>query len=279
MEFVAALVIFKRHEPRRDDKAAPRAASQFDGFLPPVSIQTPREQRAGPICQNPKAGAFCTGEMPVSLCEISLVKESLGERKSIRQQQPDSPENLAPRCGSVSLRRCTEPAVTRTRAAGPRGDARDRCCMGANAVWLREAFQLLRALRVAAAAISSPRPTRFERLSRGGPGERAATSVLHRRPGSVTRHRNPSWKRRGAGRREAGSFSGRRDDHLLCRQAHRSGVFGGGDRRRQIENFTCVDVHGFLRRIGRALMSIRAMRRCSVHGKRSSTRTGFARRR
>ena len=223
-----------------DDQLFQSRRQQFDASRHPF-IYTPGDNE-WTDCHNPKAGGFVPEERLAKLREIFFSrKESLGRRKLELEQQPDFPENLRWRRGRV--------VFLTLHIVGSNNNLDDAVehggRMAANIFWMREAFALARRDSAAAVAIFTQANPRFERSF-----PRGRTTALEIGPAPKTPSGYadflPELEKEVVGYGKPVVFL-HGDTHYfrVDKPLFRSGVFGGGDRGRQIENFTRVEVHGF----------------------------------
>jgi hypothetical protein len=217
---------------------------QFDASRHPF-IYTPGDNE-WTDCHNPKAGGFVPEERLAALRRIFFAdKRSLGQRRLELEQQAQFPENLRWRRGGVLFLTLHIVGSNNNLGRTPEGDAEYRSRMAANIVWMRESFQIAKAENAAAVAIFTQANPRFERsYPKGrvtalgiGPAPTAPSGFADFLPvleSEVVGYGRPVLFLHG-------------DTHYfrVDKPLFRSGVFGGGDRGRQIENFTRVEVHGF----------------------------------
>ena len=227
-----------------DDKLLQSRRQQFDGSRHPF-IYTPGDNE-WTDCHNAKAGGFVPEERLAALRRIFFAeKKSLGQRKLDLEQQPDFPENLRWRRGSVLFLTLHIVGSNNNLGRTAEGDAEYRARMAANAVWLREAFELAQRENAAAVAIFTQANPRFERSF---PGGRVTALQIGPSPKAPSGYADflPELEKAVLGYGKPVLFL-HGDTHYfrVDKPLFRSGVFGGGDRGRQIENFTRVEVHGF----------------------------------
>ena len=197
-------------------------------------------------CQNPKAGGFVPEERLAKLREVFFsTHESLGRRKLALEQQPQFPENLRWRRGGVLFMTLHIIGSNNNLGRTPEGDAEQRDRMAANVAWMREGFALASKENAAGVAIFTQANPRFERVFPGG-----RVSALGIGPASTTPSGYadflPLLEREVAAYRKPVLFL-HGDTHYLRidKPLFRTGEKGGGDRGRQLENFTRVEVYGY----------------------------------
>jgi len=245
VEFVVHLGDFKPGTTQNcDDRLYESRRRQFDASRHPF-IYTPGDND-WTDCHNAKAGGFVPEERLAALRRIFFAsKQSLGERKLEVEQQPGFPENLRWRRGAVFFLTVHTVGSNNNLGRTPEGDAEYRGRMAANLAWLRDAFAAAARANAAAVAIFTQANPRFERSY---PKGRVGSLGIGPAPGGASGYAEllPALER------EAVAF-GRPvlfvhgDTHYfrVDKPLFRAGVFGGGDRGRQLENFTRVEVHGF----------------------------------
>lgn len=217
---------------------------QFDASRHPF-ILTPGDND-WTDCHNPKAGGFVPEERLAALRRIFFAdKRSLGQRKLEVEQQPGFPENLRWRRGGVVFATLHIVGSNNNLGRSAEGDAEYRSRMAANVAWMREAFALARRDNAAALAILTQANPRFERSF---PGGRRNALQIGPSPTAPSGYADflPELER------EVGAFGKpvlfvHGDTHYfrVDKPLFRAGVFGAGDRGRQLENFTRVEVHGY----------------------------------
>ena len=197
-------------------------------------------------CHAPKAGGFVPEERLSALRRTFFAdKRSLGQRKLDMEQQAGFPENLRWQRGGVVFATLHIVGSNNNLGRSPEGDAEFRSRMAANIAWLRQAFASAKKENAAGIALFTQANPRFERTFPKG-----RTNALGLGPVPVT----PSgyadlWP---ALEQEVAAFNRpvlfvHGDTHYfrVDKPLFRTGVFGGGDRGRQLENFTRIEVHGF----------------------------------
>ena len=227
-----------------DDKLLESRRQQFDASRHPF-IYTPGDNE-WTDCHNPKAGGFVPEERLAALRRIFFAgKQSLGQRKLELEQQPQFPENLRWRRGGVLFLTLHIVGSNNNLGRTPEGDAEFRSRMAANVAWMREAFETARRENAAAVAIFTQANPRFERSF---PKGRVSALQIGPSPTTPSGYADflPELEKEVLGYGKPVLFL-HGDTHYfrVDKPLFRSGVFGGGDRGRQIESFTRVEVHGY----------------------------------
>ena len=217
---------------------------QFDASRHPF-IYTPGDNE-WTDCHNPKAGGFVPEERLAKLREVFFSsKKSLGRRKIALEQQPQVPENLRWRRGGVLFLTLHIVGSNNNLGRTPEGDAEYRGRMAANVAWMREAFAVAKRENVAAVAIFTQANPRFERSF---PKGRVNALQIDPSPKAPSGYADflPELEREVSGYARPVLFL-HGDTHYfrVDKPLFRTGEFGGGDRGRQIESFTRVEVHGY----------------------------------
>ena len=223
-----------------DDKLFLSRKQQFDASRHPF-IYTPGDND-WTDCHNEKTGRFDPVERLAKLREIFFGdKRSLGQRKLALEQQAKLPENLRWRRGGVLF-------VT-LHMVGPNNNLETAAEHGerdaANIAWLREAFDLAKREQAAALALFTQANPRFERSyppgrMRGtgtGPPPKSASgfaAFLVELEKEVLAYGKPVLFVHG-------------DTHYfrVDKPLFRTGAEGPGERGRQIESFTRIEIYGF----------------------------------
>lgn len=223
-----------------DDQLFESRRRQFDASRHPF-IYTPGDNE-WTDCHNPKAGGYVPEERLAKLRAVFFSrKDSLGGRKLELEQQPDFPENRRWRRGGVVF--LTLHIVGSNNNLDNAVEYRGR--MAANVAWMREAFALAKRDSAAAVAIFTQANPRFERSF---PRGRTAALEIGPAPKTPSGYADflPELEKEVVGYGKPVVFL-HGDTHYfrVDKPLFRSGVFGGGDRGRQIENFTRLEVHGF----------------------------------
>lgn len=193
-------------------------------------------------CHNPKAGGYVPEERLAALRRIFFAdRASLGRRKLELEQQAAFPENLRWRRSGVLF--LTLHLVGSNNNLDNAEEHRGR--MAANVAWMREAFELAKREKAAAVAIFTHANPRFDRATPGGRLGSLGIGPAPKTPSGFAEFL-PALER------EVVSFGKpvlflHGDTHYfrVDKPLFRAGVFGGGDRGRQVENFTRVEVHGY----------------------------------
>ncbi|HEV3008532.1 MAG TPA: metallophosphoesterase family protein [Burkholderiales bacterium] len=227
-----------------DDKLFESRRQQFNASRHPL-IYTPGDND-WTDCHNPKAGGYVPEERLASLRRILFAdRQSLGRRKLELEQQPDFPENLRWRRGNILFLTLHIVGSNNNLGRTPEGDAEYGNRMAANVAWIRDAFALAKRDNAAAVAIFTQANPRFERSFPGGRVTALGVGPVPKAPSGYADFL-PELEKEVLGYGKPVLFL-HGDTHYfrVDKPLFRSGVFGGGDRGRQIENFTRVEVHGF----------------------------------
>jgi hypothetical protein len=193
-------------------------------------------------CHNPKAGGYVPEERLSALRRIFFAEKlSLGRSKLGLEQQAAFPENLRWRRAGVLF--LTLHLVGSNNNLDNPEEHRGR--MAANVAWMREAFELAKRDKAAALAIFTHANPRFERAT---PAGRIGSLGIGPAPKTPSGYAEfvPELEKAVVGFGKPVLFL-HGDTHYfrVDRPLFRAGVFGGGDRGRQVENFTRVEVHGY----------------------------------
>jgi Calcineurin-like phosphoesterase len=223
-----------------DDKLFQRRKQQFDASRHPF-IYTPGDNE-WTDCHNPKAGGFDPVERLAKLREIFFPgKQSLGKRKLALEQQPKFPENQRWRRGSVLF--ITIHMVGDNNNLGSADEYRER--NAANLAWMREGFDLAQREQAAAVAIFAQANPRFERSYPPGRMRGTGTGPPPSRPSGFTDFVAALEKEVGAYAKPVLFAHGDTHYFRIDKPLFRTGVEGPGERGRQLENFTRVEIFGF----------------------------------
>jgi Calcineurin-like phosphoesterase len=197
-------------------------------------------------CHNPKAGGFVPEERLAALRRIFFAgKQSLGQRKLELEQQPEFPENLRWRRGNVLFLTLHIVGSNNNLGRTPEGDAEYRARMAANVAWMRDAFTLAKRDNAAAVAIFTQANPRFERSFPGGRVNALQIGPSPKAPSGYADFVAELEKEVAGYAKPVLFLHGDTHYFRVDKPLFRSGVFGGGDRGRQLENFTRVEIHGF----------------------------------
>jgi hypothetical protein len=241
VDFVVHLGDFKAGTTQPcDDKLFQARRQQFDASRHPF-IYTPGDNE-WTDCHNPKAGGFDPVERLAKLREIFFSgTQSLGQRKLALEQQPKFLENQRWRRGRVLF--ITIHMVGDNNNLESADEYRER--NAANLAWLREGFELAKREQAVAVAIFTQANPRFERSYPPGRMRGTGSAPPPNRPSGFTDFL-------GALEKEAVGYAkpvlfAHGDTHYfrIDKPLFRTGVEGPGERGRQIENFTRVEIYGF----------------------------------
>lgn len=197
-------------------------------------------------CHNPKAGGYVPEERLAALRRIFFAdKQSLGQRKLELEQQPDLPENLRWRRGGVLFLTLHIVGSNNNLGRTPEDDAEYRSRMAANLAWMREGFALARQENAAGLAIFTQANPRFERSFPAGRVNALQIGPSPKTPSGFADFVTALEKEVAGYARPVLFLHGDTHFFRVDKPLFRSGTFGGGDRGRQFENFTRVEVHGY----------------------------------
>lgn len=223
-----------------DDKLYQSRKQQFDASRHPF-IYTPGDND-WTDCHNPKAGGFDPVERLARLREIFFSeKQSLGRRKLALEQQPGFPENLRWRRGGVLF--ITVHTVGDNNNLESADEYRQR--NDANLAWLREAFALAKREQAAGVGIFTQANPRFERSYPPGRMRGTGTAPPSKRPSGFTEFLSELEREVLAYGRPVLFMHGDTHYFRVDKPLFRTGAQGPGERGRQIENFTRVEIFGF----------------------------------
>jgi len=241
LEFVVHLGDFKAGTTGLcDDKMFQGRKQQFDASRHPF-IYTPGDNE-WTDCHNPKAGGFDPIERLAKLREIFFAENrSLGRRKLAFTQQPRFPENLRWRRGSVLF--VTLHMVGDNNNLDSAAEYRER--NAANLGWMGEGFELAKREQVAAVAIFTQANPRFERSYPPGRMRGTGTGPPPKRPSGFTEFVSALEKEVLAYGKPVLFVHGDTHYFRIDKPLFRTGEEGPGERGRQIENFTRVEIYGF----------------------------------
>ena len=227
-----------------DDELYGSRKRQFDASLHPF-ILTPGDND-WTDCHNPKAGGYVPEERLASLRRTFFAdKRSLGKRKIELEQQPQFPENLRWRRGGVVFLTLHLVGSNNNLGRTPEGDAEYRARTAANVAWMREAFALAARDNAFGVAMFTQANPRFERIFPGGRVTALAIAPPPKAPSGYADFLPELEKAVAAYGKPVLFLHGDTHYFRVDKPLFRAGVFGGGDRGRQLENFTRVEVHGF----------------------------------
>jgi hypothetical protein len=233
-----------------DDALIRSRKDQFDGSRHPF-IYTPGDND-WTDCHNPKAGGFEPEDRLAKLRETFFQdNQSLGQRKLPMRRQSDDPryskfrENARWSVGGVTFATIHMVGSNNNLGRAAEQDAEFRERNSANLAWLKETFDVAKREGARAVAIFTQANPRFEdRFSKG------RLNMLRHTP----RPQTPSGFADFIPALEAEVVAYRKPVLLLHGDTHyfrvdkplfRTGETSPGDRGRQVENFTRVEVFGF----------------------------------
>jgi hypothetical protein len=197
-------------------------------------------------CHNPKAGGYVPEERLSALRRIFFSEKlSLGRRKLELEQQAAFPENLRWRRAGVVFLTLHLVGSNNNLGRSAEGDAEYRARMEANLAWMREAFELAKRDTAAAVAIFTHANPRFERATPGGRTGSLGIAPPPKTPSGYIEFVPELEKAVVEFGKPVLFLHGDTHYFRVDRPLFRAGVFGGGDRGRQVENFTRVEVHGY----------------------------------
>jgi hypothetical protein len=223
-----------------DDKLFQSRKQQFDASRHPF-IYTPGDNE-WTDCHNPKAGGFDPLERLTKLRAIFFAgSRSLGQRKLDVEQQARFPENLRWRRGGVLF--ITLHMVGDNNNLDNAAEYRER--NAANLAWMREAFGLASRESVPAIAIFTQANPRFERAYPPGRLRGTGTAAPPGKPSGFTDFVAALEKEVVAYDRPVLFVHGDTHYFRIDKPLFRTGAEGPGERGRQIENFTRVEIFGF----------------------------------
>jgi hypothetical protein len=233
-----------------DDALFQSRKDQFDASRHPF-IYTPGDND-WTDCHNPKAGAFEPQERLAKLRETFYAdSRSLGRRKLTVQRQSDDPryakfrENARWRHGGVVFATLHIVGSNNNLGRTPGEDAEYRERNAANLAWLKDTFDLAKREGDKAVALFMQANPRFEHRFPAGRILALGLAAAPSAPSGYTDFVS-------ALETEVVSFGKpvvvlHGDSHYfrVDKPLFRTGVKSQGDRGRQVENFTRVEVHGF----------------------------------
>jgi hypothetical protein len=241
VEFVVHLGDFKAGTTMLcDDKLFQSRRQQFDASRHPF-IYTPGDNE-WTDCHNAKAGGFDPLERLAKLREIFFADQrSLGRRKLELEQQPKFPENLRWRRGSVLF--ITIHMVGDNNNLGSADEYRER--NAANLAWMRDAFERAKREDIAAIVLFTQANPRFERSYPPGRVRGTGTAPVPKAPSGFADFVAALEKEVVAYAKPVLFAHGDTHYFRIDKPLFRTGVEGPGERGRQIENFTRVEIFGF----------------------------------
>lgn len=241
VEFVVHLGDFKAGVSQLcDDKLFLSRRQQFDASRHPF-IYTPGDNE-WTDCHNPKAGGFDPLERLARLREVFFpARESLGRRRLELEQQPKFPENARWRRGGVLF--VTLHTVGANNNLENADEYRERS--NANLAWLAQAFELAKRERAAAVALFTQANPRFERAYPPGRVRATGTAPAPKKPSGFTEFLAALENEVVAYGKPVLFMHGDTHYFRIDKPLFRKGAEGPGERGRQIENFTRVEIYGF----------------------------------
>jgi hypothetical protein len=241
VDFVVHLGDFKAGTTQLcDDKLFQSRRQQFDASRHPF-IFTPGDNE-WTDCHNPKAGGFDPLERLARLREIFFAgKQSLGQRKLAVEQQPKFPENQRWRRGGVHF--ITIHMVGDNNNLDNAAEYGER--NAANLAWLREGFDLAKREQAAAMTIFTQANPRFERSYPPGRLRGTGSAPPPKRPSGFSEFLAALEQEVLAYPRPVLFVHGDTHYFRVDKPLFRTGVEGPGERGRQIENFTRIEIYGF----------------------------------
>jgi hypothetical protein len=241
VEFVVHLGDFKAGTTQPcDDKLFRSRKQQFDASRHPF-IYTPGDNE-WTDCHNPKAGAFDPLERLARLRAIFFSeKQSLGRRKLELEQQAGFPENLRWRRGGVLFVTVHTVGDNNNLESAEEYRSRNR----ANLAWLGEAFDLAKREQARGVGIFTQANPRFERNYPPGRMRGTGTAAAPKKPSGFTEFVSALENEVLAYGRPVLFMHGDTHYFRIDKPLFRTGAEGPGERGRQIENFTRVEIFGF----------------------------------
>jgi hypothetical protein len=241
VEFVVHLGDFKAGTSQLcDDKLFEGRKQQFDASRHPF-IYTPGDNE-WTDCHNAKAGSFDPLERLARLREIFFAdKRSLGQRKLEVSQQPKFPENLSWRRARVLF--ITIHMVGDNNNLGSADEYRER--NAANLAWMREAFERAKREDLAAVVLFTQANPRFERSYPPGRVRGTGSAPPPSKPSGFTDFLAALEQEVVAYAKPVLFAHGDTHYFRIDKPLFRTGVEGPGERGRQIENFTRIEIFGF----------------------------------
>jgi hypothetical protein len=241
VEFVVHLGDFKAGTTQPcDDNLFETRRREFDASRHPF-VLTPGDND-WTDCHNPKAGGFDPRERLARLRQVFFsADETLGRRKLGVERQPRFPENARWRRGGVLF--ATIHTVGDNNHLENAAEYAER--NSANLAWLSESFELAKAERAAAVAIFTQANPRFERLYPPGRMRGTGSAPPPKRPSGFTELVSALETESLAYAKPVLFVHGDTHYFRIDKPLFRTGAEGPGERGRQIENFTRVEIYGF----------------------------------
>lgn len=241
VDFVVHVGDFKAGASQRcDDKLFLSRREQFDASRHPF-IYTPGDNE-WTDCHNPKAGGFDPLERLAKLRQFFFsTSESLGRRRLALERQAQFSENARWRRGGVVF--VTVHTVGDDNNHENPEEYRGR--NAANLAWLAQAFELAKREQAAAVAIFTQANPRFERGYPPGRVRGTGSTPPTQKPSGFTEFVAALEREVVAYGKPVLFMHG--DTHYLRidKPLFLTGAAGPGERGRQIENFTRVEIYGF----------------------------------
>jgi hypothetical protein len=223
-----------------DDKLFQARRQQFDASRHPF-IYTPGDND-WTDCHNEKAGRYDPVERLAKVREIFFAdRRSLGRRKLELELQARFPENLRWRGGSVLFVTLHMVGPDNNLESG--AEYRER--NAANVAWMHEAFERAKREEVAAVALFTQANPRFERSYPPGRMRGTGTGPPPSRPSGFTEFLSELEREVVAYGKPVLFVHGDTHYFRVDKPLFRTGAEGPGERGRQIENFTRVEIFGF----------------------------------
>jgi hypothetical protein len=223
-----------------DDKLFQSRRQQFDSSRQPF-IYTPGDND-WTDCHNEKTGRYDPVERLAKLRDIFFAeKRSLGQRKLEVEQQARFPENLRWHRGGVLF--ATVHMVGPNNNQENAAEYRER--NAANVTWMREAFERAKRADTAAVALFTQANPRFERGYPPGRMRGTGTAPPPNRPSGFSEFVSELEKEVVTYAKPVLFMHGDTHYFRVDKPLFRTGAEGPGERGRQIENFTRVEIFGF----------------------------------
>jgi hypothetical protein len=233
-----------------DDKLFERRKDEFDASRHPF-IYTPGDNE-WTDCHNPKAGGYEPLERLAKLREIFFAESrSLGRRKLEVRRQGDDPryskfrENLRWRRANVLFVTVHMVGDNNNLGRTAAGDAEYRERDAANLAWLRETFETAKREGAAAVAIFTQANPRFERGYPAGRVRALGIGAVPKTASGFSDFLSMLEQEVVAYGKPVLFLHGDTHYFRVDKPLFRTGESGPGDRGRQVENFTRVEVFGF----------------------------------
>lgn len=241
LEFVVHVGDFKAGTSQLcDDKFFLSRRQQFDASHHPF-ILTPGDND-WTDCHNPKAGGFDPRERLGRLRQIFFGdSKSLGRRKLELERQPGFPENARWRRGGVLFATVHTVGDDNNLENSEEYRARN----SANIAWLGEAFAFAKREQAAAVAIFTQANPRFERGYPPGRIRGTGSAPPPKKPSGFTEFLVALDKEVVAYGKPVLFMHGDTHYFRIDKPLFLTGAAGPGERGRQIENFTRVEIYGF----------------------------------